>query len=337
MKALKLQNLVNHITFIIDKSASMNGLYRQVEKVFDNEISQLRIRSKELDQETRVSVYLFNAQVECLVFDMDVMRMPSLVGTIGVSGRTALLDATAQAIRDLETLPEKYGDHAFLFYVITDGEENDSGIDKDDFRRLLSNLKDNCTVTCMVPDQRGVYEAKKFGFPKNNIAIWSTTDEGIREVGKVTRSAMNSYMDMRAKGVRSTSNFYHTDLGNVTKTQVKRTLDELKPSQYRILRVGNKDEVIKPFIERWLKQEYRIGQGYYELVKTEEIQGGKAVCIQHKQDGRVYGGQEAREVLQLPSYTLKVKPGDHGDWNIFVQSTSVNRKLPAHTSLLVMI
>ena len=36
-----------------------------------------------------------------------------------------------------------------------------------------------------------------------------------------------------------------------------------------------------------------------------------------------------------PDFPKKVKPGDFGDWRIFIQSTSVNRKIKAGTSIFV--
>src|SRR6266576_6473786 len=123
---LQLQHLINHITFVIDRSGSMDGLLKSVESVFDNEVQHLKERSQELNQETRVSIYTFDDTVECLVFDMDVMRLPSLKGTLIAGGQTALLDSSYQAMTDMKQLPEIYGDHAFLMYVLTDGYENHS-------------------------------------------------------------------------------------------------------------------------------------------------------------------------------------------------------------------
>ena len=52
--------------------------------------------------------------------------------------------------------------------------------------------------------------------------------------------------------------------------------------------------------------------------------------------GAVYGGAEAREILGLPGTDIKVKPTDFSDWDIFVQSTSNNRKLVVGTNLLYL-
>lgn len=80
-----------------------------------------------MDQETRVTVFQFDDVVECLVYDKDVLRLPSLRNIYGPArANTALIDATIKAVNELKETPERYGDHAFLCYVLTDGQENAS-------------------------------------------------------------------------------------------------------------------------------------------------------------------------------------------------------------------
>jgi hypothetical protein len=337
MKKLELQNYINHISFVVDKSFSMHGHIRSVEKVFDNQIEFLKNKSSKLSQETRVSIYEFSSKVNCLVFDKDVMRIPSLVNSMTAWGNTALIDAAVTAIQDMQNISQKYGDHAFLLYILTDGEENSSSHTERYFIELLKKLKDNWTIACMVPDARAVFSAKSIGIPANNISIWKTTRDGIEKLGRDTEKALDNYITLRSKGIRSTSNFYQTDLSNLNKKVVQTKLDVLPADQYKVFRVSKKDgSVIKPFCESWLGEPYRVGSAYYQLVKPEEIQANKQICIRNKRDGRVYFGDSARNLLNLPNYNLKVKPGDHGEWDIFIQSTSVNRKLPYESHLIVL-
>src|SRR6478609_5655019 len=92
------QNYINHIAFVIDASSSMGHLSDTVVEIFDSQIAYLAKRSKELDQETRASVYLFSDTTKNLVFDMDVMRLPSLKELYRAYGNTALLDAVEKSI-----------------------------------------------------------------------------------------------------------------------------------------------------------------------------------------------------------------------------------------------
>lgn len=88
------QNYINHVALVLDASSSMRRLSHKVVEVADQQIAYLARRSQELDQETRVTVYVFADQVECVIYDKDVLRMPSLKQMYRVGGMTALLAAT---------------------------------------------------------------------------------------------------------------------------------------------------------------------------------------------------------------------------------------------------
>jgi hypothetical protein len=335
MSQKKIQNYINHIVFVVDKSGSMSHLSDEVVKVFDSQIAHLATRSKELDQETRVSVYLFANGVDCLIYDMDVMRLPSLRDHYNAGGGTALIDGTITAVDDLSETPQKYGDHAFLVYVLTDGEENQSRSSASTLAKKIDGLKDNWTLAVLVPNQNGVFEAKKFGFPVNNIQVWSTTKDGVEEVGRTIRVATDNFMTSRSAGIRGTKNLFNLDSSKLTTTKVGKMLQELAAREYELLPV-HKDAVIKDYVESWTKREYIKGSTYYQLVKPETIQPYKQICVQDKRNGKVYSGTNARQILSLPDFEVKVSPATHGNFDIFVQSTSVNRKLPRGTKIIVL-
>lgn len=330
-----MNNYINHIVFVIDSSGSMWSLSDQVVKVFDNQIAHLAQRSKELDQETRVSVYMFNDTVTCIIYDKDCLRLPSLAGLYEARGNTALIDGTLKAIEDLEKTATLYGDHAFLSYVLTDGQHNRGGRSVNELTSKIKSLPENWTVAVFVPDQGGVFEAKRFGFPSNNISVWNTSSAtAVEEAGNVMRQSTENFMRARSTGVRGSRNLFSMATSNLTSSAVKNNLLELSPSQYEILNV-HKNAVIKPFVESW-KIPFRVGCAYYQLTKPEKVQGHKQVCVQEKLSGKVYGGAEARRLLGLPDYEVKVEPSFHSKYTLFVQSSSTNRKLIAGTQLLVM-
>jgi hypothetical protein len=329
------QNYINHIALVLDASGSMDHLSSAVVKVADNQVGHLAQRSKELDQETRATVYTFSDAAECVYYDKDVLRMPSLKGAYSIGGSTALIDATIQAIDDLSQTPELYGDHAFLVYVLTDGEENRSRKKAADLAKKIGGLKDNWTIACFVPDQSGKFEAKKFGFPTDNIAVWDTSSRGMSEVAEVLRTTTDTFMNNRAKGVRGTKNLFNIDLAGVTKTSVAKSLNRLHPGQYRIADV-KAEGPIAPFVEGLTKRAYKLGEAYYQLSKPEKVQAGKSVALYEVSSKAVYTGNEARSLLGLPDHEVKVAPSSHPDFWIFVQSTSVNRKLMQGTKLLIL-
>lgn len=319
---MPLQNYINHISLIVDKSSSMQG--QPVVKVFDAELEHLKQRSIELNQETRISIYLFADRTECLTFDMDVMRFKSLEGYYKPYGNTALLDAVLKSTEDNQKLPDLYGDNAFLQYVITDGQENSSKYGAmQKLQNTLSALPNNWTTACLVPDSRGVHEAKKFGFDADSIAVWDTAGKNaLEKVGKQFSAVVDNYMDMRSKGIRGTKSLFTIDTSNLNPS----TLTAVPKTAYQIVPV-EREGYIREYLEWKMGQKYKIGSAYYQPTKKVEIQDHKQILVQNIHTGQVYYGSNIRQLLGLPASTADVEPGSHKSWRIFVQSTSVNRKL----------
>lgn len=329
-------NLVNHIVFVVDRSYSMDGLQPQTIKVFDNQIEWLAERSKQLEQETRVSVYLFGSRVECVVYDMDVLRLPSLAKLYKIEGNTKLVDATLLAISDLKLTPQKYGDHAFLMYVLTDGEENESRARGTTLEQEITSLPDNWTLATYVPNQRGIFAAKQHGFPADNIAVWSTTKEGMEKVGSGMQAVTEQYFQNRSKGIRGSKSLFKLDLSKVTQSVVAKNLKHLAPWEYKTFGVGRSDAVIREFVERRTGEPYVKGSAFYELVKSEIVQPQKRIIIVNKDTEKAYGGAAARKLLNLPDTHVRLKPEDTGNYDVYIESTSYTRKLPAWTSIIVL-
>jgi len=342
MKVSGLKTILkNHVAIVLDLSGSMQGLTAKLKQVFDNQIRVLRDQSLKFEQETRVSVYTFNSysygriNIECLISDVDVAR-PMELESLSANGGTPLLDATGLAIEDLQLLPQKYGDHAFIVYVLTDGEENTSKkYNAISFAKMINNLPSNFMVLGFVPNNNGVRYLKGFGFSEGNIEKWDTTEKGLEEVGKTFERSMDSYFTMRSRGVR-TSDTMFSDLKNVNQTQVKQVLKEVKTSDYEIVINPDTQAVeIRDLVNDKAKLPFVKGKAFYELVKNEHVQANKQIAIQNKKTGKVFAGDEARSLLNLPSYEVKIMPADHGEWIVFIQSNSVNRKIIPKERVLV--
>src|SRR5687767_9674697 len=194
------QNAINHIALVLDGSSSMQPHSASLIKVADELIGYLAKRSQQLDQETRVTVYIFKDDVECVVYEKDVLRLPSIASLYKALGNTALIKAVIDAIDDLALQPEKYGEHSFLLYVLTDGEENVSHYHNKvgrvfDARTLaakMAGLPVDWTPGVVVPNRRGRLTSKEFGFPACNIGVREiTSQEGLEKaVQKVKTSVV---------------------------------------------------------------------------------------------------------------------------------------------------
>ncbi|MFI2263544.1 vWA domain-containing protein [Streptomyces tubercidicus] len=341
------QNYINHVALVLDASSSMSHLSRKVVEVADQQIAYLARRSKELDQETRVTVYVFADKVECVIYDKDVLRMPSLKQLYRVGGMTALLAATLKSQRELAQTAQLYGDHSFLTFVLTDGQENASHRCVDaptrDPRELVQGVvrmvetqEDNWTLAVLVPDQMGKREAMQCGFPKDNIAIWdATSTQGLEEAGQVIQQATERFMVGRSQGIRGSRAVFSMGAESVNKETIKAAgLTPVNPSEYHLIPVSREAGIRDWVIE--CGHSFRTGCAFYQLSKSEKIQAQKRIAVLEKKTDRVYTGSEARALLGLPETEVRVKPDHNDDFTIFVQSTSVNRKLVPSTRLLLM-
>ena len=334
------QNYINHIVMVLDMSYSMMPHARDLIAVADGQIKHLARRSQELDQETRITVYVFDDVTECVIYDKDVLRLPSIAQFYQPRGGTALRDATGTALLELAETPERYGDHAFLVYVLTDGEENRSTlVSTPQLNSSINALPDHWTVAALVPNALCKHYAKQCGFPADNIAVWNPNDKGgVAEVGATIRQATESFMTNRAKGVRGSRSIFSTGTDALNpQTVAAAGLTPVSPTTYTLVhvRVPEKTQV-KTYIEDDLGLKFRLGSVHYELTKPEKIQPQKDVLVQDKKTKHVYGGREARDLLGLPDMEVRVKPDVNPLYRVFVQSTAPNRHLVTDTELLIM-
>ena len=323
---------INHVIFAIDSSSSMTRHKQNVNQVFQSILESL----EQTNQDTRVSIYTFADTVTCLANDIDISTKRPVVA-IQPNGMTALLDGTAKAVRDglqvqAKNATKKDEDHAFLLYVITDGEENRSGTSRTEITNLIKDLNEAWTVAILVPNQTGAHYAKGFGFPAGNIELWNVDSaKGFEEMARTITESISEYSTMRASGVRSTNKLFNLNTKNLTKQEVKKELDKVDGKIYH----AQSEYQIRDFVEKVVKETYKKGKAYYELEKTETVQAYKDIVIVDAANGNKYGGANARTLLGIPNDEVKLSPGDFGGWRIFIQSTSVNRKISKGTSIFV--
>lgn len=317
-----MKDLKNHIAILLDLSGSMCRVTSAL-KVFNNQIKYLQEQSLIFGQETRVSVYTFNSEVDCMISDVDVAR-PMEVRRLIASGSTRMFDAIKLSIEDLQALPQKYGDHDFMIYILTDGEENTSQCKLPEIQRILNSLPNNFCVAAFVPDMNSRSLMIKYGLSKGNVEVWNPDKAGVEEVGVKFGKTVSNYFQARSKGDTTRRHTIFSDLSEVTASNVNQVLSEV--SGVVVINQDVKAIEIKDLVENGGRH-YKKGEWYYELVKNEHIQPTKQIAIQNKKNGKVYSGANARQLLNLPNQEVKVTPQHSPEWNIYVQSTSVNRKV----------
>lgn len=139
---------------------------------------------------------------------------------------------------------------------------------------------------------------------------------------------------------RSRDIMFQTLLGKKTSRYKKPKLLPVNPGRFQVFSV-RRDSVIKDFVEnRGLT--FEKGRGFYELStkkKKTKIQDYKEVIIKENDTGDMFTGSQVRKLLGLPddgSVELGIRDVERltENYTVFVQSTSLNRKLPKGTQFM---
>lgn len=318
-----------------DHSYSMQSLAENAKNDYNQNIQSMKTAAIREGIDTIVSVVECGGTVKRVVVNSGIMSLKTLQTYPTPGTNTPLFDSVNELINIMSAVPDKDGnDVSFLIMAVTDGENNAGMISGPTLAYKIKTLQstDRWTFVFRVP-VGGSRTLMNLGIPAGNIQEWEQTEKGMRESSIQTQSAVSSYFSGVARGVRSTSSFY-SDLKGTTKKDIKSTMTNIS-SEVRIWPVKN-DGRIDEFVEEKTKKGYRLGSAFYQLMKREKaVQEYKLIVIRDKKKGDVYAGQSARDLLGLPTdRTIALNPGDHSHYDIFIQSTSVNRKLIGGTYLL---
>ena len=330
---------VTFVAMVRDHSVSMRSLKEGAMRDFNAQLYELQAAEGN-GQDISIRV------VKCGVGHLGRVELSDEVGRpssirrldsyVVDGGATPLFDSVGAAIDALNDAARGVPDASFLVMAITDGEENSSrhwsaSKLRDEITRLQAT--DRWTYVFRVPKGYGSKLVGLLGVPSGNVLEWDQTDSGIRQSSDVTLSGIRSYFTARSAGHRGTKAFY-TDVSNVSLSEVRSSLADITPlvSVHTI----STDIDVSEFSRRFLGRQLEQGTLFYQLTKREpKVQDYKVICVRDKSSGKVYGGDAARKLIGMPKVgTHPVIPGDHGDWDIFIQSTSLNRKLPGGTKVL---
>lgn len=105
------------------------------------------------------------------------------------------------------------------------------------------------------------------------------------------------------------------------------------PGRFQVFRVDTTGDIRKFVDSRGIA--FKAGRGFYEFTKREEIQEKKEVVLRDRVTGDMFSGDEARNIIGLPAGQRgMLKPDAATAYQVFVQSTSYNRKLIEGTDFL---
>lgn len=352
-----MRNKIHHIWYLLDESGSMRPHLLTLPKVMDAQIASLAEDSRNHPgEETRVSVFGFSStgsqypDYECMLYDMDVLHVPSVQGMYRICNGTALCDAMVRLIGDLRMVPEKYGEHFHLLYLVSDGEElHSSSQSRLALPGLIAGLPENITIAAFTPSVTAKHYLMRYGFPPGNIEIWDPSKrEAPAEVGRTMSTATSTYMSTTRSGAATRT----TELFSAAAPKaadLKRNLIPLTPGSYDFIPVTGGDLAkiangrLDQFMELRTGRPYvPDGRTYYEFDKRETVQDYKKILVaiydKDTNTETVYSGPQVRSMLGLPETgTARVRPGpwERKGYKVFILSTSNNRKLAPGTRVLI--
>ena len=328
-----------YVGLVRDHSGSMSSL--RVGATNDYNLTLSGIKESIADQTAVVSVVEcgvgYRGEVKRAEVLQPINQLKPITSYSTSGGATPLFDSVGEVISIMENVSDRSVlGVAFLVMVITDGYENASKLwTASKLKDKISALQgtDKWTFVFRVP--RGLKASlMKLGIPEGNIMEWEQTEQALVQSTTAHVSGIKNYFTARASGATHQKTFY-TNLQNVSVGEVKANLIDIS-KEVSMLRVGlsNGGEQIRDFCKK-IMGEYKSGHAHYQLTKSEIVQDYKRICIRDKNSGKIYGGVSARTMLGLPtSGNIRLAPGNHGQYDLFVQSNSVNRKLVGDTWLL---
>jgi len=335
----------NYIGFARDHSGSMVNIAKAAARDYNATIASVREAAIKENQNTIVSVVELGYKSTCLVRHVVTNSAVTALEPLNESQYSArghgtpLFDAVGALIEEFKAKPDADNPEvSFLVMVTTDGIENasrrwsGSRLAKE-IRRLQAS--DRWTFVFRVP-RGNARKLLRFGIHEGNILEWDQSQRGVEVAAQATTQAFTSYFTARSAGEKSVKTFY-TTVANVTEADVKKLGDI--SAEVSLFPVAAKEDgqAIREFVEKRLGGKSMLkGAAFYQLVKTEDkIQDYKLIAIRDKDSGAIYCGPEARDLIGLPRVgDARVRPDTAGKWQVFVQSTSVNRKVNSGTSIM---
>ena len=323
-----------YIVFINDHSGSMNILKTAAIKDYNRNIQAVVNAANQEKLDTIVSVidfgYAYNPVRRTIINSNPHVLLP--ITKWDTVASTPLYDAIYAAIELCKTLPDAKESHvSFLIMLTTDGGENSSKYTQQAIKSEIGTLDTRWTIVCRVP--KNASDLSSIGIPIGNIQIWDTTSAGMEKATQANEQALNTYFKARSTGQTNSSSFY-SSVENVNTNQ----LEDIT-SKVSLYVVPDRDQYTRTEIMSFIlehRMKFLKGSAFYQLIKTEaRVQPKKLILIRDRTTGKVFAGNNARDMLGLSKIqNVRLHPGDHGNYDIFIQSTSHNRLLPRGSGVL---
>lgn len=323
---------------IRDHSLSMSSLRGPALIDYNNTVNSIKNAAVQHNIDTLVSVVRCGGGFQREFSHKPVALVEQLSSYITPGNDTPLFSSVNDLIDQFKRVPDYNNPEVtFIILATSDGQSN-TGLRGEQLAMAIRELQstDRWTFAFRVPRNYG-RDLVKLGIEAGNILEWDQTGRGMEVASQANDAAMAEMYSNRANGIRSSKTFY-SSMADVTPEEVKAQLKDIS-SEISLFPVATGDEgkQIRDFVEsRLAGKPMAKGAAFYQLIKTEDkIQDYKLIAIRDKTSNAIYCGPIARDMLGLPRHgDARVRPGDHGNFDVFIQSTSVNRKVNSGTHLM---
>ena len=327
----------NYIGFVNDHFGSMSHLARAAMNDYNANIAAIKEAATQEMLDTVVSVVGVGYPNDHQVTRQVQISNPHVLKPVtkwAVQGGTPLYDGIASMINLLKDLPDANEPNvSFLVMITTDGEECSSrSYNKNSLTNLIAEVANNGRWTFVFRVPKGEkYRIADLGVPAGNIQEWETSVAGMEKATTATKQAVDTYFTARSTGSKSSTTFY----ADANKVDTSILTDISKEVSLYVVPDADMGIEMRPFILRH-RMEYLKGAAFYQLTKTEaRVSHTKLIAIRDRNTGHVYSGFDARKMIGLPTdKNARLHPGDHGNFDLFIQSESINRKLVGGTGVL---
>jgi len=329
-----------------DHSGSMRPIAAAAARDYNANIRTVRAATQASGMPTKVSVFEIGYEHTILprvIIHGQPVGALTEIPEYGYStnGGTPLWDGIAMAIDELLEQPEaKDPTTAFMVMVTTDGKDEHSRIyDERSIQRKMDDLigTDRWTFVFRVPASEK-NRLLRMGIPEGNIFVWDRSAKSVQASQDASTAGLTQYFTDRAAGKTSTKRFF-ADLSSVSVKDVRQALDDVR-GEITFLPVSQAEheKAIRDFVEDRVGSNMLKGAAFYQLTKGElKVQDYKLMAVRNQKTGEVFASKDANEIrsaLGLPHHSTKMSPADLGEWDLFIQSTSTNRKVIAGTDIM---
>lgn len=333
-----------YVGFSRDHSGSMRNIAHLAARDYNDQLATIKQVAQQNDQDIIVSVVTIGVGSQPIVgrevvnSNVHVLKPMAENAYAADAHATPMIDSVFELIKIMRAAPDANDPNvSFMVMITTDGQENVSRGRGRELAALMRQLQatDRWTFAFRVP-RNGVRELAALGITGVSVLEWDQTAQGVKASTEANVEAFTEYFHARKSGVKSTRKFY-ANLEDVDIEQLQKQLVDISDqvTLYDVL-PGEVGGQIRDVVEAKIGKAMVKGGAFYQLVKTEpKVQDNKRIAIRDRSTGVVFAGDAARAMLALPKIgTVRLAPDELGDFDVFIQSTSVNRKLDANTQLL---